>query len=49
MGITRGQLITWTAPLVIVLMPPMPARAFDLSGGLNFGDAKRAPFRASRF
>jgi hypothetical protein len=37
MGTTPGFPITWAATLVIVLMMPMPARAFDLSGGLSLG------------
>jgi hypothetical protein len=34
---TPGLLITWAAPLVVILVVPMPARAFDLSGGVSLG------------
>lgn len=37
MARTPGPLITWAAPLVIVLLLPIPAGAFELSGGVSLG------------
>lgn len=32
-----GRLISWAAPLVVILMAPMAARAVELSGGVSLG------------
>jgi len=36
-GMRSGRLINWAALLVLVLMAPMPASAFELSGGVSLG------------
>ena len=37
MGRTAGLWSAWAASLVVVLIAPMPARAFELSGGVGLG------------
>jgi len=43
-----GLWIPWAAPFVLILVVPIPARAFELSGGVSLGVSRPVPFHASR-
>ena len=45
----RGLRIPWAAPLVLILIVPIPAEAFELSGDVSLGGSRLVvPFRGSR-